>query len=289
LPIDIGSDISFVSAKLAIKSNTTISIVSPVKVVAANGKSMLSNTACLGCSYSIQGHSFTSDFRLLEVQGYDIILGADWIFAHSLVGLNLKTREFTITKEGSKLITFSDYPQPNKHVLISLKKLYHLINKQLVAAVLVLNSGKEQQDQPQQLSDHPEITKVLKEYEVVYQEPQNLHPKKVVDHAITLLEGAKPVHQRPYRLPFHQKNVMEDLIKHMLDSHMIRPSISPYSSPVILVKKKDGTWRMCVDYRLLNSNTIKNKYPIPIIEDLLDELFGATIFSKIDLRAIKYG
>jgi hypothetical protein len=153
-----------------------------------------------------------------------------------------------------------------------------------VAVVLVLNSGKARQDQPQQLSDHPEITKVLKEYEVVFQEPQNLPPRRAVDHAITLLEGATPVNQRPYRLPFHQKNAMDDLIKHMLDSHMIRPSISPYSSTVILVKKKDGTWRMCVDYRLLNSNTIKNKYPIPIIEDLLDELFGATIFSKIDLR-----
>jgi hypothetical protein len=76
---------------------------------------------------------------------------------------------------------------------------------------------------------------------------------------------------------------MEELIKQLLDSHMIRPSISPYSSPVILVKKKDGSWRMCVDYRALNSNTIKNKYPIPIIEDLLDELFGETVFSKIDL------
>jgi hypothetical protein len=78
---------------------------------------------------------------------------------------------------------------------------------------------------------------------------------------------------------------MEELIKQMLDSHMIRPNISPYSSPVIFVKKKDGSWRMCVDYRALNSNTIKNKYLIPIIEDLLDELFGATVFSKIDLRS----
>lgn len=66
---------------------------------------------------------------------------------------------------------------------------------------------------------------------------------------------------------------------------MIRPSVSPYSSPIILVKKMDGTWILCVDYRHTNSNTVKNKYPIPIIEDLLNELFGAQIFSKIDLRS----
>jgi hypothetical protein len=106
-----------------------------------------------------------------------------------------------------------------------------------------------------------------------------------VDHAITLIDSSKAVNPRPNRLPLHQYNAMEDLIKSMLASNMIRPSISPYSSPIILVKKKDGTWRMCVDYRSLNANTIKNKYPIPIIEDLLDELFGATVFSKIDLRA----
>lgn len=78
---------------------------------------------------------------------------------------------------------------------------------------------------------------------------------------------------------------MEQLIKQLLEANMIKPSVSPYSSPVILVKKKDGTWRLCVDYRQLNSNTVKNKYPIPMIEDLLDALFGAQIFSKIDLRS----
>lgn len=78
---------------------------------------------------------------------------------------------------------------------------------------------------------------------------------------------------------------MELLVTQLLQSKMIQPSMSPFSSPVILVKKKDGTWRLCVDYRQLNSNTVKNKYPIQIIEDQMDLLFGAKIFSKIDLRS----
>ncbi len=114
---------------------------------------------------------------------------------------------------------------------------------------------------------------------------QGLPPARNQDHKILLRIGAQPVNIRPYRYSYEQKNEMEKLIKEMLVSSAIRPSHSPYASPVLLIKKKDESWSFCVDYRQLNKLTIKDKYPIPIIEELLDELGGSKYFSKIDLRS----
>jgi hypothetical protein len=281
--VDSGSDASFINAKFAIRSKCSLVNIEPVRITTANGLEMISDTTCLNSKYTVQGHEFTTDFSLLEVKGYDIILGADWIYTHSPVGLDLRRREFSITKNG-QLVTFSDETFQYNHQVIGAKKLYQLLKKKAVGAVVLLNNSPSQ-SQTATGTIPVEIQTVLSEFADVFQEPDSLPPPRAVDHTIPLIEDQKPINQRAYRLPYHKKNAMEELIKQLLLANMIRPSVSPYSSPVILVKKKDGSWRLCVDYRKLNSCTIKNKYPISMIEDLLDELFGSKIFSKIDLRS----
>ena len=131
----------------------------------------------------------------------------------------------------------------------------------------------------------PEVQALLQKFSAVFEEPKGVPPRRKYDHTIPLIPGATPVAVRPYRVAPHLKTEMEKQVKELLQNGMIRLSKSPFSSPVLMVKKKDGTWRMVVDYRHLNALTLKSKYPLPVIDELLDELSGAAWFSKLDLRA----
>lgn len=119
----------------------------------------------------------------------------------------------------------------------------------------------------------------------VLAERKGLPPHRLVDHGRPIKTGTDPINVRPYRNPHLQKNEIQKQVREMLEASIIRPSNSPYSSPMILVKKKDGSWRFCTDYKALDKATIPDKFPIPVIEKPLDELTGAQYFSNIDLKS----
>jgi hypothetical protein len=110
-------------------------------------------------------------------------------------------------------------------------------------------------------------------------------PERKVEFAIELLPGTTPISKRAYRVSVPELVELKKQINELSEKGYIRPSTSPWAAPVLFVEKKDDTRRMCIDYRALNEVTIKNKYPLPRIEDLFDQLRGANMFSKIDLRS----
>jgi hypothetical protein len=114
--------------------------------------------------------------------------------------------------------------------------------------------------------------------------PKGLPPTRNHDHEIHLIHGSVPPNIRLYRYPYAQKSEIERMVEEMLEDGIIRPSQSSYSRPLVMVFKKDSSWHMCLDYRELNKITIKDKFPILVIDELLDELHGAIYFTKLDLR-----
>jgi hypothetical protein len=131
----------------------------------------------------------------------------------------------------------------------------------------------------------PEIQSLLHSYAHLFQPPTQLPPSRACNHTIPLVPGSKPVALRPYRYPPKLKDELETQVQDMLKQGIIQPSASLFSSPVLLVPKKDGSYRFCVDFRHLNAITIKSKFPVPIFDQLMDELAHAQWFSNLDLRA----
>jgi hypothetical protein len=130
--------------------------------------------------------------------------------------------------------------------------------------------------------DHP----ILREYrDVLPEEVPSLPLRRDIDFLIELSPGVVPVSRTPYQMNTPKLVELKLQLREMMDKGYIQPSVSPWGAPVLFVKKKDSTLRLCIDYRQLNKVTIKNKYPLPKIDDLFDQLGGASIFSKIDLRS----
>ena len=130
---------------------------------------------------------------------------------------------------------------------------------------------------------------VVREFPDVFpEELLGIPLEREVDLAIEIVQGTVPMSRAPYRMAPTELEELKSQLQELLDKGFIRPSVSPWGAPVLFVKKKDGTLRMCIDYRQINKVTVKNKYPLLRIEDLFDQLKGAGVFSKINLRSGYY-
>jgi hypothetical protein len=127
----------------------------------------------------------------------------------------------------------------------------------------------------------------LKEFRDVFPDdlPEGLPPRRDIDHKIELVPGSAPTNRPTYRMSPTELDELKKQLDELSKAGFIQPSKSPFGAPILFVKKKDGTMRMCIDYRALNGITIKNSYPLPRIDELFDRLHGAKVFSKIDLRS----
>ena len=154
------------------------------------------------------------------------------------------------------------------------------------AEVATNEHGKTEQTSVSAVQLPNSVTRMLKSYGDIFPSelPNHPPPSRDVDHRIELEPGSKPASRPCYRLSFSELDELKKQLEDLLKKGLIRPSKSPWGAPILFVKKKTGEMRMCVDYRALNKVTIKNKYPLPRTDDMLDRLHGSTVYSKLDLR-----
>lgn len=252
------------------------------QVIIADGGVMQCDKLATGVEWWCQGHSFTNDLKVLKLGGYDIILGMDWLEHHSPMLIHWQRKKLRFTYQGKRINLVGVKENLSDCKSVTSKQLKGMLKTRAVSQVVQLCSIAEESLETEL---PPTISVVLKEFQEQFKAPSGLPPHRSFDHSIPLLPGSKPVNVKPYRYAPKQKDEIERQVKEMLLQGIIKPSSSPFASPVLLVKKKDGTWRFCVDYRGLNDITMKNKYPMLVVDELLDELSGAQWFTKLDLRS----
>ncbi|GJT60682.1 ty3-gypsy retrotransposon protein [Tanacetum coccineum] len=286
--IDNGSTHNFIQPGVVERMKLPVTNTKRFKVYIGSGETLLCENICGQVSIEMQGLCMKVDLYVLPMKGPDIVLGIQWLQQLGKVthDYSQQTMEFTWLDRDYKLQGDDSLRMKQ----ISLRHMRGLLEADDVYRVYELYSlTSEEQTQStiaaEGVAVPPEIVQLLTRFESLFQVPTTLPPHRSVDHRIHLYPNTKPVNVRPYHYPHYQKGEMEKLVNEMLSQGIIRVSQSPFSSPVLLVKKKDGSYRFCVDYRALNEVTIKDKFSIPTADEMFDELGGAVIFTKLDLRA----
>ncbi|GJT30497.1 putative reverse transcriptase domain-containing protein [Tanacetum coccineum] len=283
---DTGADRSFVSTQFSTLINIAPTTLDHgYNVELADGRIIWVNTVLLGCTLNFLNHPFHVDLMPVEMGTYDVIIGMDWLTKYQAV-IDCAKKIVRIPF-GSEILIFHGDGSRNKrgtrlNIISCTKAQKYLLQgcHVFLAHITIKETGDK--SKKKQLQDVP----IVKNFPEVFPEDlPGLPPTRQVEFHIDLVPGAAPVARAPYRLAPSEMKELADQLQELSDKGFIRPSSSPWGAPVLFVKKKDGSLRMCIDYRELNKLTVKNRYPLPRIDDLFDQLQGSSVYSKIDLRS----
>ena len=273
--IDTGASCSFIASTFAFALGLEVDLLdSTLLVDTPVGGVVHLNRVCRGCVLVIADRRIEADLIVMDMSGFDIILGMDWLSSNRAI-IDCFRRRVTITISSGDSFYFVgdrlDFPTSSLH---------HLSGRQCTTGYLASLWAEEGE------AVLDELPPIVCEYADVFPEDlPGLPPIRDIEFRIDLAPGTMPISVPAYRMAPTELKELKTQIEDLLNKGFIRPSASPWGAPVLFARKKDGSLRLCIDYRKLNRVTIKNKYPLPRIDDLLDQLRGSKCFSKIDLRS----
>ena len=274
-----GATHSFISREYVARVGMTpVPLGCGLEITTPTGESLWPSQMLKGSLFSIEGQVMEADLILIDLKGLDVILGMDWLTLN-YASMDCFRKEVIFRRPGLPVVVFYGERRRVPSGLISVISARCLLQKGCkgyLAHVVDTRSSEVR------LEDVPIVRDFL---DVFLDDLLGLPPEREIDFPIDLVPGTAHISLPPYRMAPAELKELKTQLQELVDRGFIRPSISPWGAPVLFVKKKDDTWRLCIDYMQLNKVTIRNKYPLPRIDDLFDQLQGARVFSKIDLRS----
>ena len=243
-----------------------------------NGVTMISKRIVPGSRLVIQNKDFPTDLIVLGIHDFDIVLGMDWLSKHRAT-LNCYKKEVRLVHPEEPGVIFRGIRREIAPSLINAMTASKMLQNGCQG---YLEFVVDRRQEGTRLEDIP----IVKEFPYVFPDDiLSLPTDRKVEFIIDLIPRIEPISIPPYRMSPVELRELNAQLEELLSKGFIRPSISPWGAPILFVKKKDGSLRLCIDYRQLNRVTICNQYPLPRIDELFDQLQGSRVYSKIDLRS----
>jgi len=267
--LDSGASHCFISPQVTTALGLEITLKPSRKIKLGDGYKVPSLGVCKGIMVSMGSMKISIDAIVFELSGLDLVLGMSWLTTLGEVLMDWKALSMQFMYEGKRVKVLGQGRRQEEHSYLNT----FLGDKQCRVGMDWWWSQHHQLE-ANEVTVPTELLAILEQFSGVFKDQIQLPPERSQVHHIKLFPNHGTVIVRPYMYPHHQKEEIERQVVELLQAGVIRPSMSEFFSLVILVKKKDKSWRICVDYMALNKATIPDKYPIPIVDELLDALYG---------------